>query len=255
MRKKLIAANWKMNKTLAEVEHFIAEFDYKTATKHSLSEVLICPPAPYLSLLQEFYSEHGIFVGAQDISAQESGAYTGEISAQMLDSLSVKYSIVGHSERRIYWNETDELIAKKIIMALSHGITPVYCCGEHLAERNEGKHKQVVEKQIHTALFHLSNEQLQQTIIAYEPVWAIGTGVTATIEQASEMHEYIRSLILEKFGKETAQHIRILYGGSCNSANARALFSCEDIDGGLVGGASLKPDEFLKIIQAASNEQ
>jgi triosephosphate isomerase (TIM) len=255
MRKKLIAANWKMNKTFSEVERFIADFDHKTATKHSLSDVLICPPALYLSLLHEFYSKLGVSVGAQDISAQESGAFTGEISAQMLDSISVKYAIVGHSERRMYWNETDELIAKKVLQALSHGIIPVYCCGEHLAERNENKHKQVVEKQIHTALFHLTSEQLLQTIIAYEPVWAIGTGVTATIEQASEMHGYIRSLIGDKFGEEVAQQIRILYGGSCNSSNARALFSCEDIDGGLVGGASLQPDEFLKIIQAASNEQ
>jgi triosephosphate isomerase len=192
-----------------------------------------------------------VSVSAQNCSQHESGAFTGEISAGMLKSMNVRYSIIGHSERRQYYGETNDIIREKIDACLRHDITPIFCCGESLQERNAVTHFSTVASQLQQALFHLSADQIQQVVIAYEPVWAIGTGVTASNEQAEEMHAYIRSLIAENYGSDVANAISILYGGSVNAANAAELFACPNVDGGLVGGASLKAADFTTIIQAA----
>ncbi len=251
MRQKLIAANWKMNKTLEEVNDFLHNFNYAEASNISDVKVLICPPHVYLFHLSEFYRDKGIAVGAQNVSAYISGAYTGEISASMLKSLSIKFCITGHSERRKYFGEEDKLLSEKINILLYNDIIPIYCCGELIEERKQGKHFEVVKTQIKNALFHLTPSQISNLVIAYEPVWAIGTGVNATPEEAQEMHAYIRKIIDNSFGSEISQKMLILYGGSCNSSNSKELFSCPDVDGGLVGGASLQSDEFLNIIKTA----
>lgn len=251
MRKQIVAGNWKMNKTYAEAEDFLNKFsDMAKNNIHQGVEVVICPPSLYLELIDDYARENGFYTGAQNISQFEMGAYTGEISASMLNSMKINYCILGHSERRKYFNETDDLIKMKVDLCLKHGITPIYCCGELLSERDAGIHFDIVKDQIEKALFHLSKELLQNVVIAYEPVWAIGTGVNATPEQAQEMHAFIRSLIEKKYKKKVASDVSILYGGSCTSKNAAELFSNPDVDGGLIGGASLKPDEFIKIIQS-----
>jgi triosephosphate isomerase (TIM) len=252
IRKKLVAANWKMNKTIEEVDQFLRSFDIANAVSQQRVSVLICVPSLYLTRVREYFQNSGIFTGAQDVSEHERGAYTGEISASMLAATGVTHCIVGHSERRKYHGETDQMIAKKVNMLHTHSITPVYCCGELLEQRESGCHIEVVSSQLNHGLFHLSAEQMLNTIIAYEPVWAIGTGVNATDEQAAEMHSQIRSMISNKYSFEVADSIQIIYGGSCNAANAKSLFASADVDGGLVGGASLNPDEFLKIIQIAN---
>jgi triosephosphate isomerase len=186
-------------------------------------------------------------VGAQNMSQHESGAYTGEISGAMLSSMDVDYCIIGHSERRKYFGETNDVLAAKVNQALKHRVLPIYCCGEVLAEREAGNHFDVVKEQIEQGLFHLDADQFDDVIIAYEPVWAIGTGVNASPEQAQEMHAFIRNLVATKYGETLAQDTTILYGGSCNSGNARELFAQKDVDGGLIGGASLKAEEFIVI--------
>jgi triosephosphate isomerase len=192
-----------------------------------------------------------VALSAQNCSQHDAGAYTGEISPAMLASMGVTHCIIGHSERRQYYGETNEIIREKVDACLKHGITPVFCCGETLAEREVGNHFSTVSTQIQQALFHLSAEHITGVVIAYEPVWAIGTGVTATNEQAEEMHAFIRSLVIEHYTDTTANSISILYGGSVNAANAAELFACPNVDGGLVGGASLKAADFTTIIQAA----
>jgi len=250
MRKKIVAGNWKMNKSWPEAQELA-----KALSSHSHSfpadvEVIIAPPALYLQGLRSELPA-SVAVAAQNCSQHESGAFTGEISAGMLKSMNVHYSIIGHSERRQYFGETNEIIREKVDACLRNGITPIFCCGESLTERNAEKHFATVATQVQQALFHLSADQIQQVIIAYEPVWAIGTGVTASNEQAEEMHAYIRSLITENYVDNVANAISILYGGSVNAANAAELFACPNVDGGLVGGASLKAADFTTIIQAA----
>lgn len=252
MRKKLVVANWKMNKTLDEVESFLKEFPINDITDFKNADAVICPPFPYLTMLKNFYSSSVVKIGAQNCSEFDSGAYTGEISAQMLGSLGIEYCIAGHSERRRYFLENDRQLALKITSLLTNQVIPIFCCGETLNERNENRHFAVVELQIENALFHLSSVELDRIVIAYEPVWAIGTGVNATSEQAQEMHQFIRKVINRKYGDDASEKIRILYGGSCNSQNAAELFACKDVDGGLIGGASLKAQEFFKIIKAAN---
>jgi triosephosphate isomerase len=194
-------------------------------------------------------AEDSVFsVGAQNINENDEGAYTGEISGIMLASMEVEYCIIGHSERRKYYREDHLLLAKKLDAALRNGIRPIFCCGEVLPEREAGKHFEVVRKQLDESLFHLTDEQFEQVIVAYEPVWAIGTGVNATPGQAQEMHAYIREELANRYGENLATETSILYGGSCNSSNAHELFSQEDVDGGLIGGASLKAEEFMKIV-------
>jgi len=251
MRKKIVAGNWKMNKDFQDAEDLMFEIvDELTEKGSGETEVIICTPYVYLEMSSDIAAENGFMIGAQNLSQWESGAYTGEISASMLHSMGITHSILGHSERRTYFGETDKTISTKIDLALKYGITPIYCCGEILAERQAEKHFDVVRAQVSEALFHLGNEAVSQVIIAYEPVWAIGTGVTATSAQAQEMHAFIRSLLTEKYGSAISQEISILYGGSCNAQNAAELFTNPDVDGGLIGGAALKAADFVTIVNS-----
>jgi triosephosphate isomerase (TIM) len=251
MRKRIVAGNWKMNKTFFEAEELIAEIaDALEETELGNNEVVICPPFPYLEVATDIAEESVVKVGAQNVSDHEDGAYTGEISASMLKSLELDYCIIGHSERRKYFMEDNALLRRKVDIVLFHEIQPIFCCGEILAEREAGKHFDVVKTQLEESVFHLPPEKFLKVVIAYEPVWAIGTGVNATPEQAQEMHAYIRQLVANKYGKPLAGETTILYGGSCNSKNAGELFARPDVDGGLIGGASLKSDEFLKIFHS-----
>ncbi len=248
MRKKIVAGNWKMNKTFEEAEDLLFSIADELKNNHPENvDVIVFPPAIYLELANDVATESGLFTGVQNISEHESGAYTGEISAAMISSAGASHVILGHSERRSYYGETDKIIAVKIDQAIKYGIVPVYCCGEVLEEREASKHFEVVKKQLSEALFHLNVDDFSQVIVAYEPVWAIGTGRTASPEQAQEMHAFIRSILTEKFGKDAAENTSILYGGSCNAANASELFANPDVDGGLIGGASLKAADFIKI--------
>ncbi len=249
MRKKIVAGNWKMNKTFQEADDLLFEIADELKEKgRGEVEAIICPPALFLEMACDIAADNDFLVGAQNLSQWESGAYTGEISAAMLSSMNVTHCILGHSERRTYFGENDGIIAAKIDQAIKNGITPIYCCGEVLAERQEARHFDVVKKQVSEALFHLSSDIIQEIIVAYEPVWAIGTGVTASPAQAQEMHAFIRQLLADKYGKEVADEITILYGGSCNAQNAAELFANPDVDGGLIGGASLKAADFVKIV-------
>ena len=248
MRKQIVAGNWKMNKTFSEAETLITEIaDALDDVDLKDAEVILCPPAIYLEMATDVAFESNFKVGAQNIYPEDSGAFTGEISPLMLKELNVTYCIIGHSERRKYFHETNEFLQRKVDALLKHHIRPIFCCGEVLPEREANQHFEVVKKQVQESLFHLSMESFLDVVIAYEPVWAIGTGVTATKEQAQEMHAYIRGLIAEKYDGSTAVETTILYGGSCNGKNARELFAQPDVDGGLIGGASLKPDEFHQI--------
>jgi len=252
MRKKIVAGNWKMNKSFLEAEELMAEItDELEKVKPVNVEVVLCPPFLYLELATDFALEASFSVGAQNIYPMDSGAYTGEISPLMLKSLKVKYCIIGHSERRKYFQESNDFLARKVDSLLKHDIIPIFCCGEVLPEREAGSHFDVVRKQLNESLFHLTREAFSPVVIAYEPVWAIGTGINATPQQAQEMHSFIRGLIHEKYDDDIAYETLILYGGSCNGKNARELFSQPDVDGGLIGGASLKTDEFLQVIQSA----
>lgn len=251
MRKKIVAGNWKMNKDFQDAEDLMFEIvDELTEKGSGETEVIVCPPAVYLEMSSDIAAENGFLVGAQNLSQWESGAYTGEISASMLHSMGISHCILGHSERRTYFGETDKVIAAKIDLTLKYGMTPIYCCGEVLAERLSEKHFDIVRSQVSEALFHLGKESISQVIIAYEPVWAIGTGVTASSAQAQEMHAFIRSLLTEKYGTEVSDGISILYGGSCNAKNAAELFANPDVDGGLIGGAALKAADFVAIVNS-----
>ncbi|MCF8369687.1 MAG: triose-phosphate isomerase [Bacteroidales bacterium] len=251
MRTNIVAGNWKMNTTFEEADNLIYEIiEFLKNNPQKNTEVIICPPAVYLELASDQAQESPLYVGAQNMSNHESGAYTGEISALMLESMDIEYCIIGHSERRKYFNESHQLLAEKVNMALKHQIAPIFCCGEVLPEREAGSHFEVVKKQLEESVFHLSASDFGNVVIAYEPVWAIGTGVTASPDQAQEMHAYIRGLIKEKYSEEMAKNTTILYGGSCNAENARELFANPDVDGGLIGGASLKVKDFTKIISS-----
>ena len=253
MRKKIVAGNWKMNKTFSEADELVSDIMDKLEQIEldRNVQVIVCPPFPYLEMCTDYANDSYFAVGAQNVSDQERGAYTGEVSAEMLKSLElVDYCIVGHSERRAYYGETDAIVAAKVNQLLAHEITPIVCCGEVLEEREANRQFDVVRRQITDGLFHLTPEQFNGIVIAYEPVWAIGTGKTATPEQAQEMHAFIRNLINEKYGENIAQETTILYGGSCKPSNAKELFANPDVDGGLIGGASLKADDFIAIAQA-----
>lgn len=251
MRKQIAAANWKMNLTVQQGEQLINDLLSKP---HELKEnqlAIFAVPAPYLMMAQEkLGNKKRVAVAAQNCYSKKSGAYTGEISVEMLNSIDVKYVVLGHSERREYFNESNQFLAEKIDICLSHQITPIFCCGEPLQIREEGTQNAYVAAQLKESLFHLTSAQLVNVVIAYEPIWAIGTGKTASSDQAQEMHAFIRSELAHVYGKETADQISILYGGSVKSNNAVELFSQPDVDGGLVGGASLIADEFAAIINA-----
>lgn len=233
-----------MNKTLSEAIQLvngINALDYDQQV-----QLILVPPFPYLDKVVGLVNS-GVEVGAQNCSAYDKGAYTGEVAASMVRSVGAKYVIIGHSERRTYFKETNKELSLKTDQALLNGLIPIYCCGELLEQRNENEHFNVIEQQVSEGLFHLSREQILNCVIAYEPVWAIGTGVTATPDQAQEIHAYIRELLTRKYGQETAESISILYGGSCNPKNARELFALPDVDGGLIGGASLVAEDFIAI--------
>lgn len=253
MKNMIVAGNWKMNVDFSEAEDLIVEIAEGLEEKSPKVEVIICPPYLYLELATDIEQETNIFIGAQNLSQFENGAYTGEISASLLQSMGVRFSIIGHSERRKYFNETDEILLQKINVALKNEIMPIFCIGEVLEDRNAGKHFDVVKSQLENTVLKLSKLDFEKITLAYEPVWAIGTGVTATKEEAQEMHAFIRNLITEKHDAVTADECFILYGGSCNANNAHELFSQADVDGGLIGGASLNATEFLKIIDIAES--
>lgn len=249
MRKNIVAGNWKMNTTFQEAEILIVNILEEHASVNTKCDIVICPPSLYLELASDYTDdfEGAISIGAQNVSEHEKGAYTGEISASMLASVDIKYCIVGHSERRKYFGETSKQLAAKVERLLENSIRPIFCCGEQIEEREAGNHFDVVKNQIEEALFHLNNDEFGNIVLAYEPVWAIGTGKTATAAQAQEMHAFIRSLLVNKYGEEVANNTTILYGGSCNAKNAKELFANPDVDGGLIGGASLKAKDFLAI--------
>lgn len=249
MRKNIVAGNWKMNKTLQEGVAFAKELKAALKGKKINCDVVIGAPATHLySLVQEAEGSFG--VASENSADKISGAYTGEISAAMVASTGAEYAILGHSERRQYYAETDALLKEKTILAIANGLTPIFCIGETKEERESGKHFEVVDKQLENALFNLSADDFSKIVIAYEPVWAIGTGLTATSAQAQEIHAHIRKTIETKYNKTIADNTTILYGGSCNAGNAKELFACADIDGGLIGGASLEIDKFMPIIEA-----
>lgn len=254
MRSKIVAGNWKMNKTLEEAHVLTTEIMSMVAAEvKGPVKVVLCTPFPFLLPVKQLVGNSlRISVGAQNCSEHESGAYTGEVSASMIASLDVKHVILGHSERRQYFGEDGKLLAKKVDIALKHNLVPIFCCGEPLEVRERNDHETLVKQQLEEALFHLSAEQLQKIVIAYEPVWAIGTGKTATAQQAQDMHAVIRKHLAGKYGNAVADSIAILYGGSVNAGNAKELFACPDVDGGLVGGASLKAREFTEIIKSTS---
>lgn len=252
MRQKIVAGNWKMNKTLEEAQSLTSELMGLIAAEvKNNAKVILCVPFPYLQTIKKQLGNNStIAVGAQNCSEHEWGAYTGEVSAPMLKSLEIPFVVVGHSERRQYFGEDGKLLAKKVNNALAFGLTPIFCCGEPLEIREKGTHESLVKKQVEESLFHLSAEALQKVVIAYEPVWAIGTGKTATSQQAQDMHAVIRKQLASKYDNAVAEEISILYGGSVKADNAKELFSCPDVDGGLVGGASLKAREFVEIVKA-----
>src|SRR6188768_4208252 len=252
MRQKIAAGNWKMNKTFEEATALASELKgMVTDEVKGDAIVILCTPSPYLVTIKNLLgNDPRLKVGAQNCSEHESGAYTGEISAPMLKSIGIPYVILGHSERRQYFGEDGKLLAKKVDVALKHGLTPIFCCGEPLEVRESNGHEALVKKQVEESLFHLDAAGLQKVVIAYEPVWAIGTGKTATSQQAQDMHAVIRKHLAAKYGQAVADSISILYGGSVNAANAKELFSCPDVDGGLVGGASLKSREFTDIAKS-----
>jgi triosephosphate isomerase (TIM) len=258
MREKIVAGNWKMNNDLTSGLKLTSEIIELTTHDEILKnqpglKIIICPPFILLPGCAEILKDNpSICLGAQNCHSEEKGAYTGEVSTIMLKSAGAEYVIIGHSERRMYFLEDNIFLNNKTKAALKAGLTPIFCCGEVLKERESGDQFKTVETQIRESIFSFSKEEFSKIIIAYEPVWAIGTGVTATKEQAQEMHAYIRELISKQYGTTIAENAIILYGGSCNAANASELFSQPDVDGGLIGGASLKAADFIEIAHAAA---
>ena len=248
MRQKIVAGNWKMNKTLQEGIQLAIEVDKLVGElKNNDVKVILAPPFIHLTEIKKALKS-GIGIAAQNCASETSGAYTGEVSAAMVKSTGAEYVILGHSERRQYYNEGNKLLLKKTQLALANGLTPIFCIGEVLEERESNKHFDVVKSQIVEGLFDLSVEDFKKVVIAYEPVWAIGTGKTASSDQAQEIHKFIRDTIAAKFGKTVADGISILYGGSCKPSNAKELFANPDVDGGLIGGAALVAADFLGIV-------
>lgn len=251
MRKQIAAANWKMNMTFQQGEKLLDDIlgaDIRLTDNH---QVIFAVPYPYLLMTRsEVEEEHNYEVAAQNCYHKKSGAFTGEISAEMLHSIGVNYCIVGHSERREYFGETNAMLADKVNLCLENFITPIFCCGEPLSIRESGTQNDFVEVQLRESLFHLTAKEIKGIIIAYEPIWAIGTGKTASTGQAQEMHAHLRSVLAGQYGADVAEEIPVLYGGSVKANNAKELFSCRDVDGGLVGGASLVAADFVEIIKA-----
>ena len=247
----MVAGNWKMNKNLMEALTLASQVITRAKKMSGQVEIVLAPPSPYLHTINSMSKDLSyVKVAAQDCHHKTSGAFTGDISASMLASMNLAYVILGHSERRKYHQESDALLAQKVSAAIEAGLSVIFCCGEPLSVREKKEHESFVLQQLEASLWHLDAAQIKQIVVAYEPIWAIGTGQTATAEQAQEMHAFIRNSIAQKYTQTIAQTTTILYGGSCNPANAGALFANEDVDGGLVGGASLKAEQFIQIIQA-----
>lgn len=253
MRKNIVAGNWKMNTTLQDAQALVSEIVHMVQDEAASSpaEVVICPPFPLLPVVGRLLPAGGkLHLGAQNCHQKDSGAFTGEVSAKLLASIGAEYVILGHSERRQYFGEDDELLSQKLKAALGAGLKPIFCVGESLETREADETFQYIGKQLKDGLFHLSNEEFAQVVIAYEPIWAIGTGKTATSQQAQEVHAFIREQVARAYDAEAAANTTILYGGSANAQNARELFSQPDVDGGLIGGASLKSRDFTEIIKS-----
>jgi len=252
MRKNIVAGNWKMNLTLEEGQTLTSEILNMFKDENVSNAIAILnPPYPHLFPVKKMIGDaSGIFIGAQNCSDKESGAFTGEVSAKILASFGVQYVIIGHSERREYFKESNEMLGIKVKQALDNGLLPIFCCGESLKIRTAGTHEANVKFQLTESLFDLSPEDFSKIVIAYEPIWAIGTGKTATSDEAQEMHLALRKHIVSKYGKDIANETSILYGGSCNPKNAVELFSKPDVDGGLIGGASLKSRDFIDILKS-----
>ncbi len=251
MRKQIAAANWKMNMTFQQGEKLLDDILGADIRLTDNRQVIFAVPYPYLLMTRsEVEEEHNYEVAAQNCYHKKSGAFTGEVSVEMLHSIGVNYCVVGHSERREYFGETNAMLADKVNLCLESFITPIFCCGESLSIREAGTQNDFVAVQLRESLFHLTAEEIEGIIIAYEPIWAIGTGKTASTEQAQEMHAHLRSVLAGQYGAAVADEISILYGGSVKANNAKELFSCADVDGGLVGGASLVAADFVEIIKA-----
>ena len=251
MRTQIAAANWKMNLTFQQGEKLLDDILAAEIKLKDHQKTIFAVPYPYLTMTRsEVADEKNYYASAQNCYHKKSGAYTGEVSVEMLHSLKIVYCVVGHSERREYFSETNAMLADKVNLCLEHFITPIFCCGEALAIREAGTQNDYVAQQLKESLFHLSAEQAKEIVIAYEPIWAIGTGKTATTAQAQEMHAHLRSILAGQYGDAIANQVPILYGGSVKANNAKELFSCPDVDGGLVGGASLVAADFIEIIRS-----
>ena len=250
MRKKIVAGNWKMNKTLQEGVALAKELNNMLASDKPNCQVVICTPFIHLASVAAILNQDIIGLGAENCADKASGAFTGEVSAEMVKSTGAQYVILGHSERRAYYHETPAILKEKVNLALANGLKVIFCIGEVLEEREQNKQNEVVKAQLEGSLFDLTKEEFANVILAYEPVWAIGTGKTATPDQAQEIHAFIRSLVADKYGKEVADNCSILYGGSAKPSNAKELFANPDVDGGLIGGAALKVADFKGIIDA-----
>lgn len=250
MRKNIVAGNWKMNTTLPEGVKLAQEVNEALKNVTPNCGVIICVPFTHLASINNVIDSSKLGLGAENCADHLSGAYTGEVSAPMVASTGATYVILGHSERRQYYGETSEILKEKVALALENNLIPIFCIGEVLEQRENGSYLEVVKKQIEDALFNLSPDDFSKLILAYEPVWAIGTGKTATADQAEEMHAHIRSVVASKYGNEIADNTTILYGGSCKPSNAAQLFAKPDVDGGLIGGASLDCESFMGIVNA-----
>ena len=250
MRKKIVAGNWKMNLNLQEGVALAKELNDALKAEKPNCDVIICTPFIHLASIANFLDQNVVALGAENCADKEKGAYTGEVSAEMVKSTGASYVILGHSERRAYYHETAEILKEKVNLALANGLKVIFCVGEILEEREANRQNDVVKAQLEGSLYDLTPEQFANVVLAYEPVWAIGTGKTATAEQAEEMHAFIRATIAEKFGKMAAEETSLLYGGSCKASNAKELFAKPNVDGGLIGGAALKADSFTGIIDA-----
>jgi triosephosphate isomerase len=248
MRQKIVAGNWKMNTTLQDGIKLAQEVESLAAGVSNGAKIVLCTPFIHLTEVKKVLKKAAL--GAQNCASEVSGAYTGEVSAAMVKSTGAEYVILGHSERRAYYHEDDALLYKKVQLALANGLTPIFCVGELLSERETNKHFEVVKSQLEKGLFGLSTDDFKKIVIAYEPVWAIGTGKTATSDQAQEIHKFIRDTLAAKYGKAIADETPILYGGSCKPSNAKELFANPDVDGGLIGGAALVASDFLGIVTA-----
>jgi len=250
MRKNIVAGNWKMNNNLKEGTELAKEIVSKAGSSQLNCELILGTPFIHLNEVSTIIKNSNIFVSAQNCANKESGAYTGEISAQMIRSTGAEYVIIGHSERREYYGESNSILMDKTKIALQNGLKVIFCCGEVLEERESNTQFEVVKKQLEEGIFNLSSEEMKNIVIAYEPVWAIGTGKTASPEQAQEIHAFIRECLTDKYNEEIANQTSILYGGSCKPGNAKEIFANADVDGGLIGGASLKADDFIAIAQS-----